>query len=197
MNSRIKINNIVILIFAGLAFSSCDLFSTRDAENPTQPRSNLPQPFRIEELIDNFVFSNVHKSLNDYINCFSDTLFSDKSYSFIPSSESASQYPALNEWNLKSEENFFRNLISESKDVSISLNLTNSNFSQQGDSLIYTASYNFTIPFSNSGIPQNYGGDLIFHILHDNNQVLRIYFWQDFKNGDFPSWSELKGRLAN
>jgi hypothetical protein len=181
-----------------LSLSGCDIFSTRDAEIPTQPRSNLPQAFERETLIDNLVASYGDKTVFDYINCFSDSTFTGKSFTFAASSEAASQYPALTQdWNLKSEEIFFKNITSASQDVPITLILSNSNFSQQGDSLIYTASYSLTIPFTDPGITNNYRGDLIFYIVRDNSLIWKIYFWQDLKSGDFPSWSELKGRFSN
>jgi hypothetical protein len=181
-----------------LSLTGCNIFSTRDAESPTQPRSNLPQAFERETLIDNFIISYRDKSVFDYLNCFSDSVFTGKGFTFIASSEAASQYPALNQdWNLNSEEIYFKNITGSSQDIPITLILSNSSFSQQGDSLIYTASYSITVPFIDPGIENNYHGDLIFYILRDNNLIWRIYFWQDLKSGDFQSWSELKGRFSN
>ena len=188
----------VIISFGILSLSGCDIFSIRDAETPTQPRSNLPQAFERETLIDNLVISYRDKSVFDYTNCFSDSIFTGKNFTFIASSEAASQYPALTQdWSLKSEEIYFKNITSASQDVPITLILSNSNFSQQGDSLIYTASYSITVHFTDPDITNNYRGDLIFYIIRDNNLIFRIYYWQDFKSGDFSSWSELKGRFSN
>ncbi len=186
---------ISIILFS---FYGCDIFSTRDAEEPTQPRSNLPQAFERETLIDNLILSHRDKTVFDYLNCLSDSQFSMKSFTFFASSEAASQYPALNDnWNLKSEENFFKNIVSASKEIPITLILSNSDFSQQGDSVIYTARYSLTVPFTDTTITQNYQGDLIFHMKIDNNNIWKIYFWQDFKNVNSNSWSELKGRFAD
>ncbi|RPI73886.1 MAG: hypothetical protein EHM47_05080 [Ignavibacteriales bacterium] len=187
------IQSIIILL---LFFYGCDIFSTRDAEKPSEPGTNLPQAFERETLINNFILSHNEKII-DYLNCFSDSLFTGKNFTFIASSEAASQYPALIDWDLRSEENYFRNIQTAAENIPISVILSNSNFSQQGDSLIYTATYSLTVPFTDPGIPQNYQGDLIFHILRDQSLIWRIYFWQDFKSGDSPSWSELKGRFAN
>lgn len=188
----------MIISLSILSLSGCDIFSTREAESPTQPRSNLPQAFERETLIDNLIISYKDKSVFDYLNCFSDSVFTGKGFNFIASSEAASQYPALNQdWNLNSEEIFFKNIAASSQDIPITLILSNSSFSQQGDSLVYTASYSITVPFIDPGIENNYRGDLIFYILRDNNLIWRIYFWQDLKSGDFKSWSELKGRFSN
>jgi hypothetical protein len=189
---------VVLLISIALTFFyGCDIFSTRDAEKPSQPTTNLPQAFERETLINNFILSYRDKLIQDYLNCFSDSLFTGKGFTFIASSEAASQFPALNDWDLRSEENYFRNIESAAGDVPITLLLSSSNFSQQGDSVIYTASYSLTVPFTDPGVPQNYQGDLIFHIFRDNSLIWKIFYWQDFKSGDLPSWSELKGRNAN
>jgi hypothetical protein len=189
---------LMIILFSVLSFSGCDLFSTRNAEDPTQPRSNLPQAFFRETLIENFIASYNNKTIYDYLNCFSDSLFTGKGFTFVASSEAASQYPALSQgWDLNSEERYFKNIDAASQDIPINVILSNSSFSQQGDSLIYTASYSVTVPFTDPEITNNYSGDLIFYIIQDNNLIFRIYYWQDFKTGDLPSWSELKGRFSN
>ena len=183
----------IILIF----LTGCDIFTTRDAEEPNQPRSNLPLAFERDTLINNFILSYRDKLIQDYLNCFSDSIFTGKNFTFTASSEAASQYPSLNEWDLRSEENYFRNIVARSEDIPVILILSNSNFSQQGDSVIYTATYSLTVPLTDPGVPQNYQGGLIFYIFQDKSLIWRIYFWQDFKSGDLPSWSELKGRFAN
>lgn len=192
-----KVLKIILLSF--LILSGCDIFSTRDAESPTIPRSNLPQAFERDTLISNFIASYRIKSVFDYLNCFSDSNFTGKRFTFIASSEAASQYPSLTQgWDLNSEEIYFKNIIAATQeDVPITLILSNPNFSQQGDSIIYTASYSLTVPFMDQQIENNYRGDLIFYMLRDNNLIWRIYFWQDFKSGDFQSWSEIKGRFSN
>ena len=187
-----------IILLSFLILSGCDIFSTRDAESPTQPRSNLPQAFERETLIDNFIISYRDKSIFDYLNCFSDSIFTGKEFTFAASSEAASQYPSLNQdWDIKSEETYFKNIIAASQDIPITLILSSPNFSQQGDSIIYTASYSLTVPFIDQEIENNFGGDLIFYMLRDNNLIWRIYFWQDLKSGDSQSWSEIKGRFSN
>jgi hypothetical protein len=187
-----------IILLSFLILSGCDIFSTRDAESPSQPRSNLLQAFERETLIDNFIISYKDKSVYDYLNCFSDSIFTGKEFTFVASSEAASQYPSLNQdWDIKSEETYFKNIIAASQDIPITLILSSPSFSQQGDSIIYTASYSLTVPFIDQEIENNFGGDLIFYMLRDNNLIWRIYFWQDLKSGDSQSWSEIKGRFSN
>jgi hypothetical protein len=185
-----------ILPIVLIAFTGCDIFSTRDAEPPSLPRTNLPQAFERETLIDNFIASYSEKSIYDYLNCFSDSVFTSKRFDFVSSSGAASQYPALQEWDIKHEENYFRNVTSEVPGLPITLILSNTNFSLQADSLVYTAFYSLSVPFQDASIPQNYQGNLIFYMLRDN-LIWKIYFWQDIKSSESPSWSELKGRFSN
>lgn len=189
---------IFLILFCTIVsvFAGCDIFSTRPAERPTTPRTNYPQAFERETLILNFIASYRDRSIFDYSNCFADSVFTSKNFTFIASSGAASQFPSLQDWSLRDEENYFRNIITEVGDLPITLLLSNENFSQQTDSLVYTASYSLSVPFTNPGLIQNYQGDLIFYMLRDN-LVWKIYFWQDIKSSDSPSWSELKGRFAN
>ena len=77
----------------------------------------------------------------------------------------------------------------------MNLSLSNENSSPQGDSLIYLATYSLSVLFDNTGVPRVYQGELRFDMVRDSRGVWVIYFWQDTKNGDYPSWSELKGRF--
>jgi hypothetical protein len=180
-----------------LLLNGCDIFNIRDAETPEQPRTNLPQAFERETLVDNLIISMRERSLFDYLACFSDSVLTGKRFTFVPSSGAASQYPVFSqEWDIKDEEQYFKNLTNV-QDIPILLDLTDANFSPQGDSLIYQASYLLSIPFSDNNIPPNYQGDMILYIKQDNSLIWRIYFWQDIKSGNLPSWSELKGRFSN
>jgi len=188
---------IIYLLSSLLLLTGCDIFNTRDAEKPEQPRTNLPQAFERETLIENLIISMRERSLTDYLACFSDSVLTGKRFTFIPSSGAESQYPVFSEeWDLKDEEQYFKNLTNE-QDIPIILDLSNANFSQQGDSVVYQGSYLLTVPFPDSNIPPNYQGDIILYIKQDNSLVWRIYFWQDIKSGSLPSWSEVKGRFSN
>jgi hypothetical protein len=185
------------VIFFLLLLGGCDLFQTRDAQMPDQPRSNYQIAVTPDLLIQNLVNSLVDVNLQNYLACFSDTSFSGKSYLFYPSSEAASLYPSFaSPWDKKNESAYFTNLISRiPSGLQVTLVISNSNSSQQGDSIIYSASYTLNVPFTDSSIPSLYEGDLKFSMVRDSRLVWSIYLWQDIKSTQYPSWSELKGRL--
>ncbi|PIW69843.1 MAG: hypothetical protein COW08_05010 [Ignavibacteriales bacterium CG12_big_fil_rev_8_21_14_0_65_30_8] len=188
---------IKFLILTILFISGCDIFTTRDAESPNTSRSNYQTPVTPDLLISNFINSLNDKNLENYMSSFSDPNFTSKIFTFSASSAAISQYPSLaNNWNVSNEEQYFSNLITKvSSDQPITLNLSNISSSPQGDSLFYTASYFINIPSISAEIESNYQGELRFSMIRDSRAIWTIYFWQDTKNSDLPSWSELKGRL--
>lgn len=186
-----------IIIFSAAIFSACDLFETRDAERPNQPRSNFQQAATPEILISNLINSFIDKNTENYLANFVDSSFSDKDFVFSPSVASISLFPALSDgWSKKSEEQYFNTLMSRiPENSSIVLSFIDPTQSQQGDSLFYNSQYSISISFIDENIPENYQGELQFRMIRDSRNVWVIYFWQDNKNSDLPSWSELKGRF--
>jgi hypothetical protein len=185
----------ILYIFA-LTLAGCNLLDTRDAEPPTQPRSNYEQPFTPQTLISNLVNSLEDKDVQSYINCLVDSSFSQKRFIFSPSSGALAQYPFLvNGWEVKDEEQYVRNLITKvDAQLPVTLSLTNELYNPLGDSLIYTATYNLNVPNTQSE-PTNYQGDLRFDMMRDDRSFWVIYYWQDTKSTSLPSWSELKGKF--
>lgn len=183
-------------IIVAIVFSGCDLIQTRNAEPPDQPRSNYQQAVTPQVLISNLVNSLKEKDVQNYINNFVDSSFSEVKFQFSPSSGAVSQYPFLSsDWSIKDEEQYFNNLITKVTEGSpVTLSLNNEQYSPQGDSLIYTATYSINVPNDQSE-PKDYQGDLRFTMIRDNRSVWVIYFWQDTRSTDLPSWSDLKGRF--
>lgn len=189
--SSVNIFLIIILV------SGCDLFTTREAEEPEKPRSDYQSAFTPEILIANLTNSFKDKDIENYLSCLTDSAFSNKMFAFLASSEALSQFPSLGDnWDKNDESQYFNNMIIKVPDEQpITLSLTNTSSSLHGDSITYVASYSLSIPFTDTSIPANYQGDLIFEMIRDSRFIWSIYSWRDIKRGDSPSWSELKGRL--
>ncbi len=179
-----------------LLLNGCDIFNARTAELPDQPRSNYQQAVTAELLVDNLINSLKDKDAANYINCFSDTSFTTKKFAFSPSSGATSLFPALtSEWGLQNEQQYFNNVITKIPSTTpIILTLGNTTKSPQGDSLIFTAEYVLNVPHTDTD-PTSYQGNLIFSMIRDSRSVWTIYFWQDNKSTELPTWSELKGRF--
>ncbi len=180
-----------------LPLSACDLFTTRDAENPDQTRSKFQPPVEPAIVIENLKSSLSDKNVQNYIACFVDTIFADQTYNFSASSEAISLYQIFVQgWGLNEERRYFSSVTNRVPvDFPISLSLSNENYSSlSGDSLVYSATYSLNLPVSSSDpVPQNYAGNLQFNMLRDSRSEWVIYFWKDTKSESLPSWSELKG----
>ena len=187
----------LIFIIASLLISGCDLFNTRDAEQPQKPRSDYQTAFTPEILISNLINSLKDKDIENYLSCLSDSSFTKKLFTFSPSSEALSQFPALGDnWNKTNESQYLNNLkIRIPDELPVTLILSNSSSSLHGDSVTFVASYSLNVPISDGTVPTNYQGELIFELALDSRSVWSIYFWRDIKRSDSPSWSELKGRF--
>jgi hypothetical protein len=176
---------------------ACNLFDTRDAEEPDKGKSNFIPAVRAEDVITNLKNSFVDKNVQNYIACFVDTIFADKQFSFSASSEAITRWDIfLTGWGLVEEKRYFSSVVNKvPADFPISLTFSDENFSNlSGDSLIYTASYNINLPISGADpTPANYAGVLQFNMLRDARSEWVIYFWKDTRGQSFPSWSELKG----
>lgn len=185
-----------IIIVLTFSFFGCDIFNTREAESPDSPRENFLPPTSTEILLTNFINSLSDKSVESYVNCLTDSVFYNGSFTFSPSSGAALQFPALSDnWNKKNEEKYITDLFRSAINQEISLTFSNSNTTPYGDSTVFTSTYNLSVSFNDPAIPKNYQGELRYTFVRDSRSYWSIVYWQDSKNSDLPSWSELKGRF--
>ncbi len=190
---KIKLHILFILLIP--FHLSCDLFMTRDPEDPADRKSNFQSAFVPEIVIENLKYSFEDKNVQNYLACFVDTSFSARSFHFQPSSEALSQYQFLGQgWSLNDEQRYLNSIIaSVPTDFPLILSFTDETFSRSGDTVVYSASYSINLPFIQ---PETsiYQGNVQFNMTNDARSVWVIYYWQDIKLQNNPSWSELKGK---
>ena len=125
-----------------------------------------------------------------------DPSFIDLPFIFIPSSEAVVKFPALVEWNLSAERQYFNNLISSTQQSTpIILDLQNEIKNTTGDSAVFQYDYTLTLSSINENIPTIYKGNVKFYIFLDSRNQWAIGRWEDIKIGSDPSWSDLKGAM--
>lgn len=184
----------ILLLFV-ITLVGCDLFNTREPEKPDENRSNFLPPKEPSTVIENLKNSFNDKNPQNYIACFIDTIFVNKVFVFIPSSEAASTYSFLTQdWGLDDERRYFSSVISKvPKDFPMTLTFSDESYSSlSGDTLVYSANYFINIPH-NSSEPKNYSGNLQFNLIRDSRSDWSIYYWKDTRSSSLPSWSEMKG----
>jgi hypothetical protein len=187
-----------LIILCLFFIAGCGIFDTRDAEEPSQPRSNFIPPVRPEDVIANLVNSMKDLNVENYTACFSDSSFADRPFRFLASSTALSQFPIMSQgWGRREEQEYFINMKNKVVGESlINLEFFRTNIgSTQGDSLIFSASYTLNVPHNEPDVPLRYEGELSFSMIRDSRSYWSIYYWRDTKSNDLPSWSELKGRF--
>ncbi len=191
-------NRIIIILVGIFIFTSCEILSTREPEQPVTRRTQRLLATTPETLFQNLINSFKEKFVDDYMSCFVDTVLLNRQFKFIPAGEDVSQFPILSEWNLKNERDYFINIASQTVDKSpITLQLIQTGVNNFGDSAYYQFDYSIVIVSTNESIQSNYRGNLKFKINLDKSNQWVITEWEDIREKDYPSWSELKGRFAN
>jgi len=182
---------ILLIILTG-----CDLFTNREPEKPDTARSNYLPATTHDILFSNLKNSLQEKVLENYMSSFIDPSFIDLPFIFIPSSEAVVKFPALVEWNLSAERQYFNNLInSTQQSTPIILDLQNEIKNATGDSAVFQYDYTLTLSSINENIPTIYKGNVKFYIFLDSRNQWAIGRWEDIKIGSNPSWSDLKGAM--
>lgn len=184
-----------VLIIA-VSFYSCDLFTTRDAEDPAGFRNDFTSPITPEVLFDNFESSFNDKVIENYTSNFIDTLYLKNSYGFIPAADAASEFPRLFEWSLNDEKQYFTSLsssVATNQKLGLSLDLIEKTV--YVDSAVYLYNYQITINTDDPNIPSFYAGSSQFTINVDSRNFWVITKWQDISNNKDNSWSILKGKF--
>lgn len=186
-------------IILSLMIIGCDIFTTREPENPIQSRTTWIPPTTVDILVENLKSSLSEKSSENYLKCFVDSTLTGKSFSFIPATESYATYSSLfSNWNLQNERIYFENLKSKIKEGgTITLSIFNEDRGTiQGDSVNYSADYLLVAEHSVESIPKEFQGHLQFTLLRNLKGEWSILSWKDSKKTDFLTWSDLKGRFS-
>ncbi len=186
----------IIFLILTLFLSSCDLLTTRKPEAPDTRRTSYLPATTPDILFINLKNSLKEKVLENYMASFVDNSFLSLPFIYLPSSESVASFPALATWNLSAEQQYFNNLIvNTKKDVPIILDLQKEVKNTMGDSAVYQYEYILSLTPVNENIQNSYRGNLFFHINIDSRNLWVISKWEDFKSSDNPTWSMLKGAL--
>ena len=188
-----------ILILLLVSLYGCDLFKTRNPEEPNQ-NSNIYQPATSASILFNN-FTTSFKELNDaeYYKCF---LSQDNSlkYQYVPEPTAAARYPAVfSNWSNDNERTFILGLNSYIDPLTKpEIQWENSNYElQTSDSVVLLAQYSINITSKNQ--IYTYQGASRFTFYLANNGIWQISTWQDMtinSNDSSQTWSSLKGQVS-
>lgn len=198
MENRTAVRRFVILGIT-LVGLSCGIFDTRDPDPPAQTSSEYIQPSTPDLVFTNMI--NSFRDLNsiNYLRSFSDAAVTGRDFVFEPTSQALSRYGAiLTGWTRQSEQQYFDNMRSRlAAGAGPSLLLSLSVQSFNSDSALYDATYELTIPHTQSTFPQTAKGRAQFSLIADGGGTWSIWRWIDFPdNQNTFTWSEMKGEFG-
>jgi len=178
---------------------SCNLFDTRDPENPVQSSANFNPPTDVNTVFDNMTSSFQDLSSFNYIQSFADSALAGRGYSFQPTSQAQSQYGGVFAgWSRQAEQQYFDNFKTQLQPSTVpSLLLDITDRSETADSAIIEGTYLLTIPHTKAAVEQSGEGRFQFLLLKDSREYWVIWRWVDLANqpGDF-TWSDFKGAFG-
>lgn len=191
--------SVSILILA-ILLTGCGIFDTRNPESPSQTSSNYLPPTE-----PSIVFTNMSNSFRDinslnYLRSFADSATAARNYSFEPTSQARLRYGAVFAgWTRQSELQFFENTKSKlqsGKAPTLEF-LTLTAQSIQSDSAQYEATYQLTIPHTQSTVAQVAHGRALFSLVADKSRNWVVWRWVDIAlaQNDF-TWSDFKGAFG-
>jgi hypothetical protein len=177
---------------------TCNLFETREPEEPSQTSFNY-----VPATVPNIVLSNLQnaiaqKSIENYMSNFSDSALTNRRFTFLPSPEAIAQYPNIRNWSYAQEREYYQNLIAKGVTSGFSsLLLTAKDSLITPDEANYNFDYIFTFEHTDPGFPPTARGNLQFILGTDQNGIWTIYQWSDSRTTEDITWSSFKGKFGN
>jgi hypothetical protein len=186
-----------LLLVVILNVFSCDVFKTRDPEEPSQAKSNFLPPTSPDIVLDNLKNAISEKNSINYIQCLSDN--SSFNFTFVPPPDVRNKYLSVFlGWDIDSEKSYFENIKSHIMTNEKSELVMNGNYTlSQTDSVIYNSDYVLTVSHDMASIPKIIKGNLQFSISRNKNNNWSITKWIDNRIENQFCWSELKAQFSN
>jgi hypothetical protein len=180
-----------ILLVLLVSLPACDLFQTRQPEQPSQTTSTFLPPTSYDIVLRNLQFAVVEDNVDNYLRCFADSAV--RRYEFIPAAEARARFASIfNQWSLESERRYFQNLGSPANGAP-SLTFPNQSPIYTGaDSVIYNLNYTLFFPHKRDGVPQVVQGNMQLYLGADPRRLWSIYRWQDSRTTTDSTWSYWK-----
>jgi hypothetical protein len=190
-----KLIYIFVAVSLAHGFYSCAL---RDAESPVTSRTTFIPPTSPDLVIVNLTFSIIEKDINNYMQCFTDSNYSVRKYSYVPDVASGIQYPIFRFWTLTNEKNYFQGMLAmTSNDATSNLFLSNGIMTSFSDTAFYDADYLLRVDHQKVTVPKTLKGKLRFFLSSDTRNLWAIHRWIDIQTNNDTTWSVLKANFSN
>lgn len=194
----------VILILLIQLLASCNLFTTRNPEEPDTGKSSYLPPSDPSIVIENLKNSIIEKNASNYASCFSDSSVTNKyTYIFEATGELKAIYASLfTSWNKQSEKTYFNSMINSLKSGTYpELHFTGGKFIVTlPDSHLYLTDYYLKIDHDINTFPKEFSGTMQLTITPAADGLWYIHRWIDKRRDNDTiksTWSLLKAQFNN
>lgn len=182
----------------------CELFTTRDPEQPDVGDSGYIPPNEPDILLLNFENSIRNLNSDNYYKCFYEEI-GDKpfKYKFFPASSALASYPSLfDDWDIEFERRLINRLSSQFGTEKIQISFPNRKpILETPDSAIFSADYILTLPEKNLSQIIDFRGRIQLTMVSKSNGLWYIVSWFDYQSSDgdieTKTWSFLKAIYSN
>ncbi|TRZ63943.1 hypothetical protein D4R20_03490 [bacterium] len=190
-------NKIFLSLF--ILIQGCGLFGLREAQIPVEPRSNFIPPTSPEIVLTNLIFAVTEKDVNNYMQCFVDSAYSVKRFSYTADVTSQIQYPVFMNWQLYNERTYFNNLLALTQSQSISaLNFSSNTVNLIADTAIFDSDYELNFNHQKTTVAKTLKGKIRLIMSSDSRNLWSVHRWIDFRNlSNDTTWSVLKANFSN
>jgi len=196
-----RTTTIIVAILATAAVAGCDLFATREPEQPTSVGSSFEPPTSPSIVLRNLENAVAFANANDYRKCFSDTSKGLPRFVFVPSSQGIATAPTkFDDWGVEQEEKYARNIFAELADgatPSLVFNPSEVTDVPIGDSIQFSATYILNVPHTRTGAEREAEGQLQFTFRLSRQNEWYITTWRDIAIPNKTSWSVIKARFVD
>lgn len=190
----------IIFLFLLINTIGCNLFSTRNPQEPEDSSTDFQPASTHYILFSNFNNSFIRMNVEYYSDCFLEDIQSSVvQYNFSPDADALARYGVLfSNWNRDSEKQFLQGLRSSMPTGATPILIWKSKKYDiiTSDSAVFVGEYNIQIKQQN--YDNNYSGISRLVFARKSNGLWYIKNWSDFRSlsDTLPSWSILKARFA-
>jgi hypothetical protein len=183
----------MILVVGGLLLTAgCDLFTTRDPEDPISGGTPAEIATSPDEVMDRLQASVQLRDPELYMIVIDDEF----RYEATPSAYEDVLFFA--QWGVDDEDRFIRQLLSPGilpADSTAEWNFEEVDRTEWGDSVLFRESYRLEVHMTLTELPQVYEGLAQLLLWRGDDGGWRIRRWLDDSGGDAPSMSRLRAAL--
>ena len=192
---------IIAALMAGSMMLNCDMFGTREPENPTGTSSLWIPPANPAGVLANIAEAFQVRDGILYMRSFARPGYSDSTFSFRPDYTSASYDSTIfSGWGYDSEQSFILMLFSPPflpADSACSIEFI-AESEPPGEFLpLYREQYILTIHHTNSNLPAEFSGNANIQFDRNHNGDWVIISWTDETSGESSGITELKSAISN